>query len=64
MARSHGIIQKLYNFNLRGNLPIFIRNFMSGRKIQVRVGNTLSDEVLVMEGTPEGSVLSCTIFMV
>ena len=64
MAWRHGIIQKLYSFNLRGNLPIFIRNFMSGRKIQVRVGNTLSDEVSITEGTPQGSVLSCTLFMV
>ena len=29
MAWRYGILKKLYNFGLRGHLPIFIRNFMT-----------------------------------
>jgi len=36
---------------------------MSGRKIVVRVGRTLSGSVALEEGIPQGSVLSCTLFM-
>ena len=43
MAWRYGILKNLYNFGLRGHLPIFIRNFMTNRSIQVRVGDVLSD---------------------
>ena len=32
--------------------------------MMVRVGNALSDTVGVDEGVPQGSVLSCTLFMI
>ena len=64
IAWRYGILKKLYDFWLRGHLPIFIRNFMTSRMIQVRVGDVLSDSVGVQEGTPTGSALSCTRFMV
>lgn len=60
----YGIIERLHNIGMRGNLPIFLKNFLNNRKIRVRVGNILSEEKDVTEGIPQGSVLSCTLFMI
>lgn len=64
MTWQYGVVRKLHEFGMRGHLPEFIRGFMTNRKIKVRVGNVLSEPVEVPEGTPQGSVLSCTCFMV
>ena len=64
MAWKHGILTKLHNFGLRGNLPIFIENFLQNRKLKVKVGNCLSESVHIPQGVPQGSVLSCTLFAV
>ena len=64
MSWKYGILQKLQQFGLCGHLPKFIKNFLSNRAVQVRVGNTLSDIYNVEEGVPQGSVLSCTLFMI
>ena len=57
----YGILKDLLNLDFRGNLPIFIKNFLNLRRFQVRVGSTLSD-FYVQEGVPQGSVLSVTLF--
>ena len=63
MAWRHGILMELHRVGLRGNLPKFVANFLSNRKINVRVGSTLSETFTLAEGTPQGSVISCTLFM-
>ena len=62
MTWKHGILKKLHESQLRGHLPAFIRNFLSNRKIRVKVENTHSEEHHLAEGVPQGSVLSCTCF--
>ncbi|GBN06804.1 putative RNA-directed DNA polymerase from transposon X-element [Araneus ventricosus] len=61
-AWRYGILLDLYNCNLRGNLPIFIQNFLTLRQFRVRIGNQLSDYFLQEEGVPQGSVLSVALF--
>ena len=63
MAWRWGIMERLHVFGLRGHLPLFVENFLSRRYIRVRVGSHLSESVEVLEGTPQGSVLSCTCFL-
>ena len=53
-------MQKLYEVNLTGRLPIFIENFLTNRKIRVGAGNTYSPEYVMAEGVPQGCVVSCT----
>ncbi|GBM60255.1 hypothetical protein AVEN_248531-1 [Araneus ventricosus] len=60
----YGILKDLHDFNLRGNLPIFIQNFLKLRRFQVRVGSELSDFFIQEEGVPHGSVLSITLFSI
>jgi ribonuclease HI len=59
----YGILRQLFNHDLRGNLAIFIQNFLTLRYFKVRVGNTLSDVFTQEEGVPQGSVLSVTLFI-
>ena len=63
-AWRHGVVRSLFNFGLRGNLPRFIENFLKERYIKVRVGKTFSQPVHVPGGIPQGSVLSCSCFMI
>merc|ERR1712055_108726 len=48
----------------RGNLPIFIKNFLSLRLFRVKVGNKLSNIKCQVNGVPQGSVLSPTLFII
>ena len=56
------IMQQLFKFGLRGELPRIIENFLSDRKFRVRVGDSLSEEFEQEMGVPQGGVLSCTLF--
>ena len=58
----YGILRDLYDMGLRGNLPIFIQNFMSDRMFSVIYGSTLSDYFIQEEGVPQGAILSTTLF--
>jgi ribonuclease HI len=60
----YGILKNLFNHDLRGNLPIFIQNFLLLRHFKVRIGNTVSENFIQEEGVPQGSVLSVTLFIV
>jgi len=49
---------------LRGNLPVFIKNFLNDRTFQVRLGTILSNIHSQEMGVPQGSVLSVTLFSI
>jgi hypothetical protein len=63
-AWRHGVLRTLHQYNIRGNMPMFVKGFLQNRFIQVRVGKTLSQPVPTSQGIPQGSVLSCTCFMI
>lgn len=64
MTWRHGILTKLYASGFRGNLPIFIQNFMSDRTFAVRLPHNVTSDVYVQEnGVPQGSVLSPSLFL-
>ncbi|GBN97857.1 putative RNA-directed DNA polymerase from transposon X-element [Araneus ventricosus] len=62
-AWRYGILSTVFNFGFRGNLPIFLKNFLSSRTFRVRVGNFYSNHFIQAEGVPQGSVLSVTLFI-
>ena len=53
-----GIIIKLYNMGIYGRITKWIDNFLTDRKIQVKVNNCLSEERTLDNGVPQGSVIS------
>ena len=64
MTWKYGIMKDLFDLGLRGNLPIFIDKFLHGRFFKVRVGSTLSLDILQEQGVPQGSILSVTLFAI
>ncbi|GBM16438.1 putative RNA-directed DNA polymerase from transposon X-element [Araneus ventricosus] len=59
----YGILKDLHDLGLRGNLPIFLNNFLQLRRFQVKVESEFSDFFIQEEGVPQGSVLSVTLFI-
>ena len=61
----HGIMKDSYKLGVRGNLPNFIRNFLTDRTFQILLGATLTDTFFSQEeGVPLGAILSTTLFNV
>ncbi|GFW53320.1 putative RNA-directed DNA polymerase from transposon X-element [Trichonephila clavipes] len=58
----YGILRNMYDFGLRGNLPIFIFNCLAVRYFHVRIGHLSSHKFMQDQGVPQGSVLSVTLF--
>ncbi|GFW24990.1 probable RNA-directed DNA polymerase from transposon X-element [Trichonephila clavipes] len=55
----YGILRNMYDFGLRGNLPIFIFNFLAVRYFNVRIGHSSSNKFLQDQvyGSARASVL-------
>lgn len=64
MTWRHYILQKLYDWGFRGNLPIFISDFLTNRTFRARIGTTLSTSRTLENGVPQGSTLSVTLFII
>ena len=60
----YGILRDLHNMGLRGNLPIFVSNFLTERQFKVRLGSTYSNLYNQENGVPQGSILSVTLFSI
>ena len=58
------ILNKLQSYNLRGNMMFYLQQFLSNRQVKARVNGTLSDAKIMPMGIPQGSVLSCTCFII
>ena len=57
-----GILKKLADYGITGYCFHYLRAFLEGRKIQVRVDGELSEVAITDRGTPQGSVISPTLF--
>jgi len=55
---------KKLGIGLDGEIFQFIRNFLIGRTMQVKVGNQLSQSMTIENGTPQGSVISPLLFLI
>ena len=56
------VLQKLVQFGIEGNMLLWIQDFLTGRKIQVKLGTVLSDLRDCLNGSPQGAVLSPILF--
>jgi len=62
MVWKNGLLHKLQGYGISGKMYKFVEDFLSDRKIQVRVGDALSEKVIIENGTPQGSIISPLLF--
>lgn len=63
MVWREGLLMKMKRLGLTGNLFSFVKNFLTNRTIQVRVGSEFSSLRLLQNGTAQGSVISPLLFL-
>jgi len=59
-----GLLNKIINLGINGRMFEWVRDFLSNRSFQVRVGQNLSSIFHTDKGIPQGSSLSPTLFNV
>lgn len=64
MTWRYGILQQIYEWGIRGNLPKFIESFLLERRFSVRVGDRYSSTFTLANGVAQGSPISVTLFLI
>lgn len=59
-----GLLIKLYKLGIKGKIYEWIKDFLTNRKLQVRIGEVVSDKYVVENGTPQGSIISPLLFSI
>ena len=59
-----GLLFKMTQLGLDGNIFKWVKDFLTERTIQVRVGTELSSVRRLENGTPQGSVISPLLFLI
>ena len=62
MMWKEGLLIKLTKIGVGGRAFNWVKDFLFGRKIQVRIGTVMSTQYVVGNGTPQGSVISPLLF--
>ena len=57
-----GLIWKIMQMSLPSNLLNIIRGFLTNRSLRVKIGSTISQIVHMQAGTPQGAVLSPSLY--
>ena len=55
---------KAKNLGITGNIHSFVKNFLTQRTIQVKVGSALSQKYALDNGTAQGSIISPLLFLI
>ena len=55
---------KMTDIGIHGKVYTWIKSFLTNRTIQTKVNDALSSKEVLEEGLPQGSCLSCTLFLV
>ena len=59
-----GLLLKLINLNITGNMLNWIKNYLTNRTYKVKVGSSFSTDFSPDNGTPQGSALSPLLFLI
>ena len=64
MVWQTGLLIKLRNMGIGGKILTWIRNFISNRTFQVRIGNVLSGIYTLENGIAQGSIIAPILFLI
>jgi retron-type reverse transcriptase len=64
MMWKEGLLIKLYIMGFGGRVFNWLKDFLFGRPIKVRMGNSKSESYEVDNGTPQGSFISILLFSI
>ena len=59
-----GLLIKMQNMGISGKMLSWVQAFLTNRTIQTRIDGALSSKKTLEEGLPQGSALSCTLFLI
>ena len=59
-----GLLLKMQNIGIKGKMYNWIKSFLTDRLIQTQINDTISSKAVLEEGLPQGSCLSCTLFLI
>jgi ribonuclease HI len=59
-----GLLIKMQRLGISGRMLDWIQAFLTNRTIRTRIDGTLSSKKTLEEGLPQGSALSCTLFLI
>jgi len=59
-----GLLLKMLNFNIKGKILNWIKNYLSNRINKVKIGQHFSLDFISENGTPQGSSLSPLLFLI
>jgi len=59
-----GLLLKMMRLNITGKILNWVKNYLTNRINQIKIGNSLSDPYNLDNGTPQGSVLSPLLFLI
>jgi ribonuclease HI len=63
MLWTKGMLEKIKKLNINGTMYSYIKDFINNRTFHVRVGSSRSSNRKLQNGTPQGSVISPTLFL-
>lgn len=64
MMWREGLLIKLGKLGIKGQMYRWIKDFLVGRAIKVRIGNSYSEKCMIENGTPQGSIVSPLLFSI
>ena len=64
MVWREGLLIKLRQMGIKGRMFQWVKDFLSGRRIMVKINEELSSEYMVENGTPQGSIISPILFLI
>ena len=59
-----GLLLKMQRMGIQGKMYSWIKDFLNQRTMQTKVENEISEKRVQEEGLPQGSSLSCTLFLI
>ena len=59
-----GLLLKMQRLGITDNMYRWVKGFLQDRTVQTKLNNSLSSKRSVEDGLPQGSPLSCTLFLI